>query len=70
MSKLSEDRTVIMIARRLTTVLGADKIFVLCDGKITESGTAKELTESNGLFAKMLGEYETSADWKVKEASV
>lgn len=70
MSKLSEGRTVIMIAHRLTTVLGADKIFALCNGKITENGTAKELTENGGLFAKMLGEYETSADWKVKEASV
>lgn len=70
MSKLSEGRTVIMIAHRLTTVLGADKIFVLCDGKITESGTAAELTASGGMFADMLSEYETSADWKVKEANV
>ena len=70
MSKLSEGRTVIMIAHRLTTVLGADEIFVLSDGKIAESGTANELTAGGGLFAKMLGEYETSADWKVKEATV
>ncbi len=70
MSKLSEGRTVIMIAHRLTTVLGADEIFVLSDGKIAESGTANELTSGGGLFAKMLGEYETSADWKVKEANV
>lgn len=70
MSKLSEGRTVIMIAHRLTTVLGADEIFVLSDGKIAESGTANELTSGGGLFAKMLGEYETSADWKVKEATV
>lgn len=70
MSKLSEGRTVIMIAHRLTTVLGADRIFVLCDGKITESGTAAELTASGGMFADMLSEYETSAVWKVKEANI
>ena len=70
MSKLSEGKTVIMIAHRLTTVLGADKIFVLSDGKIAESGTAAELTASGGMFADMLSEYETSADWKVKEANV
>lgn len=70
MSKLSEGRTVIMIAHRLTTVLGADRIFVLCDGKINESGTAAELTASGGMFADMLSEYETSAVWKVKEANI
>lgn len=70
MSKLSEGRTVIMIAHRLTTVLSADRIFVLCDGKITESGTAAELTASGGIFADMLSEYETSAVWKVKEANI
>ena len=70
MSKLSEGRTVIMIAHRLTTVLGADRIFVLCDGKITESGTAAKLTASGGMFADMLSEYETSAVWKVKEANI
>lgn len=70
MSKLSEGRTVIMIAHRLTTVLSADRIFVLCDGKITESGTAAELTASGGMFADMLSEYETSAVWKVKEANI
>lgn len=70
MSKLSEGRTVIMIAHRLTTVLSADRIFVLCDGKITESGTAAELTASGGMFADMLSEYETSAVWKIKEANI
>lgn len=70
MSNLSEGRTVIMIAHRLTTVLSADRIFVLCDGKITESGTAAELTASGGMFADMLSEYETSAVWKVKEANI
>lgn len=70
MSKLSEGRTVIMIAHRLTTVLSADRIFVLCDGKITESGTAAELTANGGMFADMLSEYETSAVWKVKEANI
>ena len=42
-SKLSEGKTVIMIAHRLSTVVGADKIYVICDGQIAESGTSRDL---------------------------
>ena len=68
-NELAKGRTVIMIAHRLSTVTNADKIFVLSDGEIAESGTFDELTNSNGLFAKMWNEYKQSVQWKVsKEA--
>lgn len=58
-----------MIAHRLSTVTNADKIFVLCDGEIAESGTFNELTNSNGLFDEMWNDYKQSVQWKVsKEA--
>lgn len=62
---LSKDKTVIMIAHRLTTVRNADRIFVLKDGKIEESGTHDNLAQSNGLYAKMWRDYQVSISWKV-----
>lgn len=64
-TELSKDKTVIMIAHRLTTVKNADKIFVLKDGRIEEHGTHTELVESKGLYAKMWKDYQTSISWKV-----
>ena len=63
--ELSKDKTVIMIAHRLTTVRNADRIIVLRDGKIEESGTHDVLVEKNGLYAKMWEDYQTSVSWKV-----
>lgn len=63
--ELSKDKTVIMIAHRLTTVRNADRIFVLKDGKVKESGTHDKLAEQNGLYAKMWQDYQTSVSWKV-----
>lgn len=63
--ELSKDKTVIMIAHRLTTVRNADRIFVLKDGKIEESGTHNILAEKKGLYAKMWKDYQTSVSWKV-----
>lgn len=64
-NELSKGKTVIMIAHRLSTVADADKIFVLENGRIAESGGCKELIDKNGLFAKMWNEYRTSVNWKV-----
>lgn len=63
--ELSKDKTVIMIAHRLTTVRNADKIFVLKDGKVEESGTHDKLAEAGGLYSKMWQDYQTSINWKV-----
>ena len=63
--ELSQDKTVIMIAHRLTTVRNADKIFVLKDGQIEDAGTHDELVSSGSLYAKMWRDYQTSIGWKV-----
>ena len=68
-SELAKNRTVIMIAHRLSTVAGADRIYVLKDGKIEEYGKYNELINNGGMFSKMWNDYRHSVDWKVsKEA--
>ena len=66
-SKLSQGKTVIMIAHRLSTVAGADRIYVVKDGQIAESGSSRELMERGGLFARMWKNYQTSVQWKVQK---
>ena len=62
---LTKDRTVIMIAHRLSTVVGADKIIVLDSGKVAEQGTHEELTAANGLYARMWADYNQAVQWKI-----
>lgn len=64
-SKLSQSKTVIMIAHRLSTVINCDRIYVLRDGKIAENGTHAELTKKNGIYSHMWTEYGKAAKWKV-----
>lgn len=64
-SAMSKGKTVIMIAHRLSTVTNADRIYVLENGKVAESGTHDTLTKSDELYAKMWDEYNRSANWKV-----
>ena len=64
-SRLSKGKTVIMIAHRLSTVAGADKIYVICDGQIAESGTSSNLLAKDGIFNRMWQNYQTSVQWKV-----
>ena len=64
-SELSKGKTVIMIAHRLSSVVDADKSYVLKDGKIVESGTHEEMLKENGLYAHMWEEYNKSVKWKV-----
>lgn len=59
-AELLKGRTVIMIAHRLSTVINADRIFVLADGKIAESGSGAELSSGDGIFAKMWSDYRKS----------
>ncbi len=59
--QLIQNKTVLVIAHRMRTVLGADKIIVVADGKIIESGTPKELLEQKGRFAAMVEAQSSSA---------
>lgn len=65
---LSKDKTVIMIAHRLSTVTNADRIYVLADGRIAENGTHDELNIANGIYTHMWSEYNKSVKWKVGKA--
>lgn len=62
---LAKDKTVIMIAHRLSTVTDADCIYVLKDGRIAESGTHDELMAKNGIYTHMWNEYNKSVNWQV-----
>ena len=53
MDKLMEGRTSFIIAHRLSTIRNADKILVLKDGDIIESGTHNELMKKNGFYAEL-----------------
>ena len=63
--ELSKNKTLIMIAHRLSTVMNADRIFVMDDGKCTESGSHDELMKQQGLYKHMFDEYTRSIEWKV-----
>ena len=68
--KLSKDKTVIMIAHRLSTVTNADCIYVMANGKVAESGTHNELIEANGIYSRMWNEYNKSVSWQVGKAGI
>ena len=64
-SALAQNKTVIMIAHRLSTVADVDMIYVISDGKIAESGTSQQLLKQEDLYAKMWKNYQESVQWKV-----
>ncbi|WNY29249.1 Putative multidrug export ATP-binding/permease protein [Methanimicrococcus stummii] len=65
LSELISSKTVVVIAHRLRTVTGADKIVVLNDGKIAEEGTHDELIQKDGLYAGMYNTQKKSMDWSI-----
>lgn len=64
-ARLVEGKTVIMIAHRLRTVVDADQILVLNEGKLVEQGTHKELIEQKGLYSKLFYIQQESLGWSV-----
>ncbi|GKX27685.1 ABC transporter ATP-binding protein [Vallitalea longa] len=66
LKEVSRNKTTLMIAHRLTSVQNVDRILVIQDGRIAETGTHKELIIKNGIYKKMWDEYQTSVAWKIK----
>ena len=64
--KLTEGKTVIMIAHRLSTVVSADRIIVLDDGKIIEEGSHEQLLNRKGKYAAMWADYNEAVSWRIK----
>ncbi len=62
---LTRDRTVIMIAHRLSTVVGADKIIVLDRGVVVEEGSHDALVNAGGLYARMWDDYNQAVQWRI-----
>ena len=63
--ELSKDKTTLMIAHRLSTVVNADRILVMENGKIVESGTHNELLTLGGVYKKLWSEYQKAANWRI-----
>lgn len=66
LSRLIKDKTVLVIAHRMRTVAGADKIVVLADGVVAEQGKPSELYNKNGIYACMVDLQSASGKWKIK----
>ena len=62
-TRLVSNRTVVVIAHRLSTVRNADKVIVLENGHIVESGSPSSLIEKNGTYARMLKAQDVASDW-------
>jgi ATP-binding cassette subfamily B protein len=69
-STLIAGRTVIVIAHRLRTVIGADKVVVLDNGRLIEEGTGAELLAQNGLFAHLYQVQQESLGWTAGRSGI
>lgn len=65
LSKLIQNKTVMIIAHRMRTVANADKIVVLKDGKVAEQGKPDELAKTGGIYSNMVEKQLASAEWKL-----
>jgi len=63
--RLVKGRTVIMIAHRLKTVVNADNIIVLEEGKVVEQGRHQELLEKGGLYARLWELQQRTSGWRI-----
>ena len=64
-SRLVKDKTVLIIAHRMRTVEGADKLVLLKDGTVAEQGVPRELLQKGGIYAKMCALQQRSGDWRI-----
>lgn len=69
-TEITKDKTVIMIAHRLSTVKNVDKIYVVDNGRIVEEGSHDTLVENKGLYSRMWDEFNNSIQWKVKSEGI
>lgn len=65
LSRLVKNKTVLIIAHRMRTVDGADKLVLLKDGKVAEQGSPAQLKEQNGIYARMFSLQNCSAEWEL-----
>ena len=66
LSRLIENKTVMIIAHRMRTVAGADKIVVLSEGTVAEQGSSDTLLKKNGIYARMVKLQTQSQNWAMK----
>ncbi len=66
LSRLIENKTVLIIAHRMRTVAGADKIVVLSDGTVAEQGSSETLLKKDGIYARMVKLQTQSQSWVMK----
>ena len=65
LAQLVADKTLIVVAHKLTTVQAADQIVVIEDGALVENGDHKHLLETNGAYAKLWARWNRAADWRI-----
>lgn len=65
LSRLIKNKTVLLIAHRMRTVAGADKVVVLSDGTVAEQGRPEQLLGKNGIYARMVKLQTASQDWSI-----
>ena len=66
LSRLIKDKTVLVIAHRMRTIVGADKIVVLSGGMVAEEGSPDELMKHKGIYAQMVKIQKESESWTLK----
>ena len=65
LSRLIKDKTVLVIAHRMRTVSGADKVVVLSDGSVAEQGTPEKLMNTGKIYPYMVKLQMISGDWGI-----